>query len=299
MNLQLVFLNDLWKYDLDKSIWVRSFIPTFAPSPRKDHSAVIANGKMIIWGGLDNNGVLLNDMWAFDLTTEVWSQIYQGKVLPSPRSAHAGIVLADNRFWVFGGLIKQNNGPNSFWNPFSGSISIPNPNEYTSDVWNFNFQTMTWVYVDCTFEQPSGSCNSNRTPICGCSEDAGVCVSNGVCICKGDWTGENCTENVCANTTYRGYSLDVVNQVLISESLLKIGRSLTNLKQRLLYVQSRLPPFSEINTCTKFQPISQLVLASASVSGLQFYENTTQSLLPVFEEFSSILDSAPSTDYNL
>lgn len=75
------------------------------PSTRYCHSAVVYNGKMIIFGGKcggRNSNKRLADMYAFDLASGEWSIIDVKGDIPSSRSAHTAVVYFD-KMLMFGG----------------------------------------------------------------------------------------------------------------------------------------------------------------------------------------------------
>jgi hypothetical protein len=59
------------------------------PCARWQHSAVETSGKMIIFGGLGQNGVFFNDLWSFDPVGGVWSELR----VPNGPCARAGAVM--------------------------------------------------------------------------------------------------------------------------------------------------------------------------------------------------------------
>lgn len=49
------------------------------PSARTDHSAVwdAGNGRMLVFGGVDEGGSYLNDLWAYSPDTDTWDELCQ------------------------------------------------------------------------------------------------------------------------------------------------------------------------------------------------------------------------------
>ena len=72
------------------------------PLPRSNHSAVIQNGAMYVFGGW-NGANIFDDTWIFDTSSHKWSEITSIPKRPSPRFAHASILLF-GRMVTFGGL---------------------------------------------------------------------------------------------------------------------------------------------------------------------------------------------------
>ena len=121
-------LNDVWQLALDVSppLW-SPLVPLGAPPPaRSKHTAILdlAQSRMIVFGGRDASGALLNDVWALSLTgTPTWSQLAPMGTPPSPREEHSAIytVTPTPRMIVYGG-----NANREVWN-----LSLEGPQTWT------------------------------------------------------------------------------------------------------------------------------------------------------------------------
>ena len=58
------------------------------PSPRFDHSAAVINSSMIIFGGQDQSGNCLCDLWSLDIGTYQWSLVTNNSQGPRPTKMH-------------------------------------------------------------------------------------------------------------------------------------------------------------------------------------------------------------------
>jgi len=68
-------LGDMWKYSFADKTWT-SMPVSKGMAARFGHSAVVAGKTMIVYGGyVHEQGVLSNEIWEFDLETEVWTQV--------------------------------------------------------------------------------------------------------------------------------------------------------------------------------------------------------------------------------
>lgn len=308
-------LSDLWRYDFLTASWVRVYdykackargVPV--PDGRQGHAAVYwADEGMWIWGGMGQDIDFLQDMWRFDLQKEEWTQIYQNaedagydldsEDIPAPRAFFAYDV-SRGQLVVTGGLVGIGETKEVFWSPKTRFVPIIHGNDYAGDVWEFDFNTRTWHWVSCLppwnstdFSKPS-TCRSHFKPQCenDCNGN-GVCVRDNICICRGQWTGETCSVNICHDFKYLGYDVDLMDRILIVESILNVGKNLVRLRNKLQYIKDRLPPFEEFTTCVKFNPvIADLVREQASTDGLSFNQDVESSLMPVVEEFNQVLD---------
>ena len=60
------FMNNEWTLIWSPEVFMNG------PSPRSGHSAIIWEGKMVIFGGIDDTLQRLNDTWIFSLETFEW-----------------------------------------------------------------------------------------------------------------------------------------------------------------------------------------------------------------------------------
>lgn len=95
------------------------------PMPRTNHSSLLINNSLFIFGGSAKDGLLLNDLWKFDLSSLSWEKIGPNeddekkddniyKEWPSPRSGHS-ICNIGSTIYLFGGKIGNVNEANDFW----------------------------------------------------------------------------------------------------------------------------------------------------------------------------------------
>lgn len=70
-------LNDLWKLEVDKMQWTKIVIGKgVCPPPRSGHGAVAGKSHLFIFGGIHGMTHEMNDLWAFNLTTQAWSEVH-------------------------------------------------------------------------------------------------------------------------------------------------------------------------------------------------------------------------------
>ena len=101
---------DTWAYDYTSNNWTQRF-PTNAPTARFYHSMAYdsSSDKTLMFGGYDK-GSYLNDIWAYNYTSNNWTQRFPTGAKPAPRYGN-GIVYdsQDDRTILFGGW--TGNGP--------------------------------------------------------------------------------------------------------------------------------------------------------------------------------------------
>jgi len=114
---------DLYEYDLITREWRE--VPVGEGAPRRtEHTAVVYNNSMVVFGGYSGNGYE-NSVMIFDFATQQWRQLVAQGEAPSARSAHTAVVVGKSMF-VFGG-----------WN----GVSCMN------DLHELNFETETWTLI--------------------------------------------------------------------------------------------------------------------------------------------------------
>ena len=123
------YLNDIWALDLDTNTWT-NLTPGSgpAPAPRLTPASVYDpdGHRMVMWSGR-GPGVFFNDVWAFDLTTNTWSQ-----------------------FTPAGGPPQIRYGVGYAWDPLAKDLvtfaGFTNLGRF-DDVWRFHPAASTWTDV--------------------------------------------------------------------------------------------------------------------------------------------------------
>ena len=110
---QGTYFNDLFYFDLDKKVWNTIEMPKVEnpdfdkkkspPGPRTDHSAVLYEGSMYIFGGYDGRA-RFNDLYKCKLRQGkfTWKHIEAEGTVPLNRFGHAAVVCKNSMF-VIGG----------------------------------------------------------------------------------------------------------------------------------------------------------------------------------------------------
>ena len=132
--------NQIHSLNLKTSEWTLLKPKGDVPEPRGAHSAVLWQGKMIIFGGVsDTSGVdeFLNETWAFDLTKSQWSLLRPTSALPEGRQWHSAIVAGDQMV-IFGG---DNSRGDSL-----------------SDTWALDLRSQQWKQLSFTGAMPEERC---------------------------------------------------------------------------------------------------------------------------------------------
>jgi N-acetylneuraminic acid mutarotase len=105
MNLQ--FLNDLHKYDIDNDSWEEIISPD-APTPRESHSAVYWNSKMIVFGGYQattsrTSNLKHDDLFIYDIADNQWNEIIATGEKPKALGMHSADIH-QGKMYIFGGF---------------------------------------------------------------------------------------------------------------------------------------------------------------------------------------------------
>ena len=122
-------LGDTWTYSYTANAWTRVTTPT-SPSPRH-YSAMVYDPvryRMLLFGGADDLETVQGDTWAFDLSTNTWSQIRASGLTPSARAWHAmAFDIESGKAFLYSGG--------------------PDRGAFTTELWTLDSRTDTWARV--------------------------------------------------------------------------------------------------------------------------------------------------------
>lgn len=81
------------------------------PSGRFGHTCVVIGNHLVLFGGINDDGIRHNDTWVGQVAlnetlgfTVSWRLLDVGSVAPPPRGAHAGCCIGNNRMVIHGGI---------------------------------------------------------------------------------------------------------------------------------------------------------------------------------------------------
>ncbi|XP_054713112.1 uncharacterized protein LOC129222613 [Uloborus diversus] len=117
--------SELWTFDLSTERWHLLLTPSYfeQPPPRHNHSCVVHDGAMWIYGGLTDLQPR-GDFWKWDFTSHQWSRV---KTTRGPGELHGHAAVKGMAFmYVFGG---ERSG-----------IAL-------NELWRFHFATDTWERI--------------------------------------------------------------------------------------------------------------------------------------------------------
>lgn len=105
------FLNDVCVLNTDTYEWRQQDTTGIAPCPRYAHTAVasLRTGKLYVFGGSNGNETF-NSLFALDLNTWAWEELYVTGLPPDSRAYHAASLFRDQFLIIHGG----SNGGNCF-----------------------------------------------------------------------------------------------------------------------------------------------------------------------------------------
>ncbi len=104
----------LYSLDLKSYKWERLNSRGDVPSPRDEHSAVVYEGGMFVYGG-NVDGERVNDIYRFIFAENKWEIIIPfNKNCPVARAGHSAVVYRDSMF-ILGGKDEDNNKLNDLW----------------------------------------------------------------------------------------------------------------------------------------------------------------------------------------
>ena len=103
---------------------------------------MVMNNRILIFGGVSDDGTHLNDVWAFDIDLNTWSYIVTARDIPSPRELAGCSANFGNQFIIFGGTdgvtiyndIYYFDGVQNYWSELIYTINQGPSPRYSSCV---------------------------------------------------------------------------------------------------------------------------------------------------------------------
>ena len=145
---------ELYKLDISSAefYWTKVESPGRQPEARSNHTTILYNKKIILFGGFKSSSIRYNDTWILDTANDEWSQPHIGVTetkpdgevvfkrnwpeVPAPRGAHSA-TLVGNQMYIFGGYGGSGFARRDF-----------------NDVSALDLDTWEWRPVECTGEIP-------------------------------------------------------------------------------------------------------------------------------------------------
>lgn len=103
-------LNEIWQFSVSSKAWkLVTSVAGQSCCPRYRHAACSREETMFVFGGVDRGQIRLNDLWAFNLERNEWTEIRFGNnsVMPCPRTFHQAMTDGDFLYIVGGRSEKK------------------------------------------------------------------------------------------------------------------------------------------------------------------------------------------------
>eukprot|EP00918_Siedleckia_nematoides_P105677 GHVU01230763.1.p1 GENE.GHVU01230763.1~~GHVU01230763.1.p1 ORF type:complete len:618 (-),score=101.98 GHVU01230763.1:553-2406(-) len=132
---------DVFRFDVAKQEWRVIATGSSSPPARMSHGAVVHEGKMYVFGGRNESGQL-NDLWAYDLETETWEEIWKDKAEGEGPKQRDGLKMSayGTNLYIFGGYCDA-------------------VGDCVNDIWKFDTTTQQWTEIKTTGVRPAGRTN--------------------------------------------------------------------------------------------------------------------------------------------
>ncbi len=133
------FFSDVWAYDIASNTWTRLADNGAGPSRRYGHSAILDTGRnrLVVSHGFTDRG-RFDDTFAFDLTSNRWTDISPSSGRPLRRCLHHAVFdKAGDQMFIYGGCA-------------SGFGPCP-----LGDLWSLDFRTGKWSEVRSAVTPPA------------------------------------------------------------------------------------------------------------------------------------------------
>ncbi|QDZ22015.1 hypothetical protein HOP50_06g45560 [Chloropicon primus] len=103
-----MLLGELTMYDFESGVWFPAHATGEAPCARSGHSATpIGDNKLVIFGGMNEDGKFMNDVNVLDTSLFTWSKPKTKGSPIKPRGYHTAVMIG-HKILFFGGIGKCN-----------------------------------------------------------------------------------------------------------------------------------------------------------------------------------------------
>ncbi|KAG6546151.1 hypothetical protein Mapa_012185 [Marchantia paleacea] len=163
-------------YDFKSDSWSSLAPSGDIPPARIGQSVVQVESKLMMFGGEDASGRMLDEFYVLDLDTLEWECPKTGGIKPAPRKYHAAGCYSGRYIWIFGGKSYAT---------------------YYKDVFYLDLTTMEW-----TKQKTKGS-----VPQIGRARHVGVMVDNNFYIVGGENRGQEMVDTLRLDVKNREWSI--------------------------------------------------------------------------------------------
>jgi N-acetylneuraminic acid mutarotase len=128
-----VAYGDLWAFDVAAGRWEAVFEGDGGPSPRAGSNLWLHDGRLLLFGGVDQQYRAHNDQWAFDLAARKWQPWTVPDPVPEPRSfaMSAGVPIRGRLIVSTGEQLQYDS---------DGAMQFP----MFADTWAFDLRNGIW-----------------------------------------------------------------------------------------------------------------------------------------------------------
>ena len=97
----VLLMTDMLMFDFETGLWFDAYCSGDAPCARSGHSAcIVAGDKMVVFGGLNNDGKYMNDVHVLDTKLFAWSKPKTKGPPMKARAYHAEPIPERLRRWA-------------------------------------------------------------------------------------------------------------------------------------------------------------------------------------------------------
>ncbi len=130
-----VKFDDLWEYDVTANQWTEITTTPKPPARMSGDMVYTGDNKLYLFGGKGQDlGVYYNDLWEYDITADVWTEISIPGLKPSVRWGHQmDYISGENAIFLFGGH---------------------DADLYFNDSWKLTLDDNNWIKLDPQSDLP-------------------------------------------------------------------------------------------------------------------------------------------------
>lgn len=134
---------DLWAYSIRDNRWEEIVPRNQGPSGRSRPSTWLVGRTFYVFGGVSNEFATLNDLWAFDLKSGLWTELISNGEAGSPPTRHeaqSALRFRQGKLVIYGG--EAINAAESVF-------------ELLNDTWEYDIRSNTWTEVATGSDSPT------------------------------------------------------------------------------------------------------------------------------------------------
>ena len=118
--------NQIMRFDLEGFFFEDIYTKSIQPSARKNHESFSYGHNLYVYGGSDENGNCLGDIWKFDVEKQSWTEVSIKGKIPNGKESMGSLNLDGFGFLTIGGSCKGEPSSDNYFFIYDQSIWFEN-----------------------------------------------------------------------------------------------------------------------------------------------------------------------------